>query len=299
MKQTYIVADNAFTVSAPDDLTVWEAVKPRFSPFAARTTENLVLAVSIKSGQLPESNGEKIYEPAHGGIGFITGCVSRMPDGGFIMEFRHIDEHQPRLLMKMTPDLTDAEIVITPHDDAGDAYFLAHALMIAFVVATSRTGTLMIHASAVVFDGKAYLFQGRSGTGKSTHAALWMRNIAGTEQLNDDNPLIRFAADGTAMAYGSPWSGKTPCYRNVSAPLGAMVRIVRADVNELRRLVPLKAYASLTASVSFVPFLDDELREMRHRTIERLVETVPCCEMYCRPDADAALTCMSGLTRMQ
>lgn len=299
MKELYIVADNAFTVSAPDDLTVWEAVKPRFSPFAARAAATPVLAVSINSGQLPESEGEKIYEPAHGGIGFITGGVSRMPDGGFIMEFRHIDECQPRLLMKMTPGLTDAEIVIDPHGDASDAYFLAHALMIAFVVATSRTGTLMIHASAVVFDGKAYLFQGRSGTGKSTHAALWMRNIAGTEQLNDDNPLIRFAADGTAMAYGSPWSGKTPCYRNVSAPLGALVRIVRADVNELRRLVPLKAYASLTASVSFVPFLDDELREMRHRTIERLVEAVPCCEMHCRPDADAALTCMSALTRMQ
>ncbi len=295
MKELYIVAQNAFTVSAPDNLRAWAMLRPRFSPFVASSVETPVLEVNIKSQPLPESGAEKIYE-VEGSEGFITARVSRLIDGCLIMEFRHISESEHRLWMKMTPQFNRADIVIAPDGDANDTYFLTHALMIAFMLGTCGNGTLLIHASAVTYGGRAYLFQGKSGTGKSTHAALWTRNIAGAELLNDDNPVIRFSTDGTAIAYGSPWSGKTSCYRNVSAPVGAFVRIVRSGENVLRRLSPLRAYASLTTSVFFLPFLGDGLREMRHRTLERLVETVPCCEMYCRPDADAALTCMKGLS---
>ncbi|MDE5554377.1 MAG: hypothetical protein K2J10_04255 [Muribaculaceae bacterium] len=187
--------------------------------------------------------------------------------------------------------------MLAPEDDGNDLYFLTHALMIAYMLATTGNGTLTIHSSTVIYNDKAYLFQGRSGTGKSTHASLWIANIPGAELLNDDNPIIRFSPDGTAMAYGSPWSGKSDCYRNLAAPIGALVRIVRSQNNELRKLSPLHAYASLTASVGYLPLLSEKDREMRHKTIERLVGSVKCCEMHCRPDADAALTCMTALTK--
>lgn len=300
MKEQYLVAQNAITVSIPDGLAAWEALRSRYSPFASYLTENPVLEINIECHVLPETNdAEKIYEPVHGGIGPITACASRLTDGSLIMEFKHVEEPMPRLSMKMTTELNRADIIIAPDGDSNDSYFLAHALMIAFMLATCGNGTLLIHSSAVLFEGKAYLFQGKSGTGKSTHARQWTRNINGAELLNDDNPVIRFSADGVATAYGSPWSGKTPCYRNVSAPIGAFVRIVRAPENELRRLAPLNAYASLTTSVFYLPFLSDELRDMRHKTIERLVGTVPCCEMHCRPDADAAFTCRDGLTKSE
>lgn len=181
--------------------------------------------------------------------------------------------------------------------DGNDPYILSHALMIAFMMAATGNGSLIVHASTVIYGGKGYLFQGKSGTGKSTHAALWLENIPGAELLNDDNPVIRFSPDGTPMVYGSPWSGKTHCYRNLCAPIGAMVRIVRSQTNELQRLNGLKAYASLTTTVAYLPFLSKEYKDMRHKTIERLAGTVECCEMHCRPDADAALTCMASLTK--
>lgn len=297
MKELFVVAQNAFTVSAVGGLSAWEALKPHFRPFAVSSAEKPVLDIDIKVHALPECDAERIYEPVYAGIGFITSCVSRLPDGCFIMEFRHISEPKPRLWMKMPPELNCAEIVISSDGDDNDPYFLTHALMIAFMLSTCHNGTLLIHSSSVVFGGKAYLFQGKSGTGKSTHTALWTQNITGAELLNDDNPVIRFSPDGEAIAYGSPWSGKTHCYRNVSAPIGAFVRIVRAKENALNRLTPLRAYASLTASVFFIPFLSDELKEIRHKTIERLVGTIPCCEMHCLPDADAAFTCMRGLSK--
>lgn len=295
MKEQFIVAENVIAVTTSEDLSAWVGLKPRFSPFAGISQKKPVLEVEIKNGEIPEDMGERIYDPLHSGIGIISARASCLPDGSIIMEFLHVTDYIIRLWMKMPLELNKAEIIIVPNGDPDDAHILSHAIMIAFMLATCGNGTLVIHSSSVIYDGKAYLFQGKSGTGKSTHAALWTKNILGAELLNDDHPLIRISDDGIAMAYGSPWSGKTHCYRNLSAPIGAFVRIKRDDRNFLQRLPPLKAYASLTASVFYLPFLNDRLKEIRHKTIERLATTVPCCEMHCLPDADAALVCKSSL----
>lgn len=300
MKQQYIVAGNAFTVSTPDDgLAVWRTLDSQYGPFevspAVKNSE-VVLQIDIRVDSLPDCDATTIYEPEHARIGLVESRASRMADGCFIFEFSHIADGRRRIWMKMPPELNRAEVILTPEGDSDDPYFVTHAVMIAYLLATGGNGTIVIHASVVTFAGKAYLFQGKSGTGKSTHAALWTQNIAGAELLNDDHPVIRFVADGVVKVYGSPWSGKTPCYRNISAEVGAFVRIVRGDENELRRLSPLTAYASLTSSVFFLPFFSDKAKEVRHKTIELLAMTTPCCEMHCRPDADAALTCLRELS---
>ncbi len=299
MKKTYIVANHAICIKMARDHRAWKTIEPHYRPFAATTEAAPVLEVEITSGSRPVFAANKIYEPEHGGIGLITSSASRLADGSLLIEFRHIEETDTRLWLEMAPSLDSANIIMC-HDsacaDSSDPYFLSHALMIAFMLATCHAGTLLIHSAAVTYRGKAYLFQGKSGTGKSTHARLWTQNIAGAELLNDDNPVIRLNDDGTPIVYGSPWSGKTHCYRNLSAPIGGLVRIVRANDNSLHRLPPLKAYASATASVFFMPFLSERLRQTRHEAIERLVTAVPCYEMHCRPDADAAATCMIGLT---
>ena len=298
MKQRYLIGGNAISISVPNDLKGWKDIESRYAPFAADSEAEPVLDVEIRAvDALPETETERTYEPADSEIGIITGRASRASDGSLVLEFKHVKQTYPRLWMKMSPGKDRVEMAIVP-EDVNDSHFVAHALMIAFMLATTGNGTLVIHSSTVLYDGKAYLFQGKSGTGKSTHASLWLANIAGAELLNDDNPIIRFADDGTAMVYGSPWSGKTHCYRNISAPIGAMVRIVRSQTNELKRLQVLRAYASLTASVAYLPLLSEADRDVRHQTIECLVGAVPCCEMHCRPDADAALTCMIALTKM-
>ncbi|MDE7437427.1 MAG: hypothetical protein K2M93_02995 [Muribaculaceae bacterium] len=295
MTKRYIIAENAVTITVEDDLPAWEMIEARYFPFESDQSQDPTLEVDIKCSSIPECEAEIIYKPEPNEIGPTIATVARDTVGSFIFEFTHESESQPRLWMKTPTDFSRAEIILSPENKNDDYYFLTHALMIAYMLATSANGTLLIHSSCVVYDGKAYLFKGKSGTGKSTHARLWLQNIEGTRLLNDDNPLIRISDDGTPMVYGSPWSGKTPCYRNQSSPIGAFVRIVRSADNELRPLSPLKAYASLTASVAFMPFVSEKLREIRHKEIERLVMTVTCYEMLCRPDADAAQTCQAGL----
>lgn len=296
MSKLYIIAGNAVRIAVEDDLPAWEMIEPRYRPFEAEPSEIPVLEIGINVGAIQPCYQEPIYEPEFKGIGFVTSKAMRLPDGRIAIEFKHIDETRQRLCLTMSAYFDMAEILIDPTNDGNDHYFLTHALMIAYMLASSGNGTLIIHSSCVVYDGKAYLFQGKSGTGKSTHARLWLQNIEGARLLNDDNPVIRFSKDGAAMVYGSPWSGKTPCYRNASAPIGAFVRIIRAQENELLKISPLKGYASLTASVAFLPFISETLREIRHKTIERLAMTVPCYEMHCRPDAEAAMSCEAGLS---
>lgn len=112
---------------------------------------------------------------------------------------------------------------------------LNNALMMLYAFRGSFFDTLLIHASLVRNGGYGYAFTAKSGTGKSTHTQLWLDNIPGSDLMNDDNPVVR-VIDGKAYIYGSPWSGKTPCYRNIKAPIGALTQIVRAKENRVERL---------------------------------------------------------------
>lgn len=87
----------------------------------------------------------------------------------------------------------------------------------------------MLHSSAVSYGGKAYLFTADSGTGKSTHTSLWADNIKGAEILNDDKPAVRII-DGEAMAFGTPWSGKTEQNVNKGVKVGAVAVLKRGTV---------------------------------------------------------------------
>lgn len=146
---------------------------------------------------------------------------------------------------------------------------------------------MALHASAVVCAGKAYLFLGESGTGKSTHTRLWLAHIPGSRLLNDDSPVVQIVPQGEVLAWGSPWSGKTPCYVNEAYPLGGLVHLVQAPHNAIRRLSGLEALAVLhpSAPPDFARgLMYDRLAEF----FSVLLQRVPVYQLSCRPQAQAA-----------
>lgn len=169
-------------------------------------------------------------------------------------------------------------------------FVLNNALMLLYALFTATGNTLLIHASVAVADGKGYVFLGKSGTGKSTHTRLWLNNIPGAWLLNDDNPVVKIENDGTVMVYGSPWSGKTPCYRNEKAPLGAVVRLSQAPHNSIRRLSGIQAYAALAPSASSMKW-DRVMADGLHNTLSGIIQSVGVFHLECLPDADAAFLC--------
>lgn len=162
------------------------------------------------------------------------------------------------------------------------------ALWTAFGIEAVLHGSIPIHSSTIVWHDRAVLFLGESGTGKSTHTHLWRETIEGSFLLNDDSPIIR--ADGTV--FGSPWSGKTPCYRNEHYPIAAIVRLSQAPHNRIRRLSKIEALGALLPSCPPSFAYDEELQDAICATLSQLIPAVPVYHLECLPDADAArLSC--------
>ena len=168
------------------------------------------------------------------------------------------------------------------------------ALWVGFGLMTLTRDTIAIHSSCIIYRSKAYLFLGESGTGKSTHTRLWRENIEGAVLLNDDSPIIRIE-DGKVWAYGSPWSGKTPCYKNERFELGGCVRLSQAPYNKIKRLSVLQAYGAIHPSCPPEFAYDAALYDKVSGFISKLLSAVPFYHLACLPDADAALLSCSNL----
>lgn len=146
---------------------------------------------------------------------------------------------------------------------------------------------MMLHSSAVVMDGYAYLFSAPCGTGKSTHTTMW-REAFGYDRvimLNDDKPALRLE-DGHWYAYGTPWSGKTDQNTNVRVPLGGICVLTRGETNEI---VPFGgAQAALAIMEQTARPAGMEGRGRMLELIDSLLSSVPVWKLKCTPTHDAA-----------
>jgi hypothetical protein len=144
----------------------------------------------------------------------------------------------------------------------------------------------MLHSSAVVADGKAYLFSAPSGTGKSTHTELWLRAFGDKAYiLNDDKPAIRLE-DGEFFAYGTPWSGKTDRNTNEKVRLGGICILARGETNEIRRAFGKEAIFGIISQT--VRPKDKEYLSKVLELVEKIVCNVPIWHLSCNTDIEAA-----------
>ncbi len=144
---------------------------------------------------------------------------------------------------------------------------------------------MLLHASAVEYEGKAYLFSAPSGTGKSTHTSLWMKKFSGATILNDDKPAIR-AIDGTFYVYGTPWSGKTNLNQNKKIPLQGIAFIRRSETNEISVMPSMSAIENI---------LNQTVRSGEQNQANRLldfisdlVNAIPIYQLSCNMEPEAA-----------
>ena len=167
------------------------------------------------------------------------------------------------------------------------AFGLENSLMVIYTLCTASHETLLVHSSVVENNSKGYMFLGVSGQGKSTHSDMWVNHIPGSTLINDDNPVIRIAADGTPIVYGSPWSGKRPIYKNVHYPIGGFASIEQEKENRIHQESIPVAFGILLSSCSTMKF-DKDIHIKICGTVSKVLERVPVHTLYCRPDKEAA-----------
>ena len=152
---------------------------------------------------------------------------------------------------------------------------------------------LLMHGSAIVMDNEAYIFTAPSGTGKSTHTRLWLRNFGDRAYIiNDDKPMLK-VSDENILVYGTPWDGKHHISRNTSAPLKAIIQLTRDEENHIEPLMPKDAFPLLLRQCYRTK---DALRMTKVLQMEqRILETVKCYKLGCNMDPSAAIVAYEGM----
>ena len=151
-----------------------------------------------------------------------------------------------------------------------------------------------LHASTVVYGGKAYLFSADSGTGKSTHTGLWLKLLKEKAYiLNDDKPALRLV-DGVWYAFGTPWSGKHDISVNTGVPVGGICMLERGEKNEIFHYHGKDAIFEL-----FVQTNRPKAASYRMKLLELLDDLfrqIPVWKMQCNMDLEAAVVACEAMT---
>ncbi len=285
MKQFFKVADHVFSMEIADGASVVSEMS-QYAPFVVEATDQVLFSIRVVDAEdFPSGEVSIEMNQDDDGSQIVAGRQSGLP----YFEFQLWGKRAAR----MVSDAAYTEAVVTLENNL--LFGVNNALMVMYALATARHQTALFHSSVVSYEGRGYMFLGKSGTGKSTHSSLWLRYIKDTKLVNDDNPVVRRMPDGFYV-FGSPWSGKTPCYRNVRYPIGGIVQLSQAPYNKIRRLHALEAYAALVPSISGKRW-DKQVAEGLHETENMMAGQVAVWHLECLPDEEAAQVCNQAVAQ--
>ncbi len=279
MIKDYLIAGHRIRIEGADEWVDAVVGLDGFRPFEVEVEGEPLALFSWTDDMAPEMR-EVQYENE---VDAIVDCFGRYERG---------------YLFTMTPPECGA-LKLWKEDGSSVVYFngslmprlVRFALWIGYGLVTLPHQTIAIHTSVIQYKERTVLFLGESGTGKSTHTRLWREYIEGAVLLNDDSPILRIV-DGEVRMFGSPWSGKTPCYKQENYPLAACVRLSQAPYNKIQRLNIPQAYGALHPSCPPDFAYDSALYDYIGGTIGEVLSKVPIYHLACLPDADAArLSC--------
>ena len=226
IKHYYNIAGFDICVELPESVDAG-ALLPSFTGFESLPGKEVVfMFTSVDVGVCHVDETEEFLEENNNDIGITL--LKRRGDN-FIVDIKY-EEGGINHRMVADSDFSN----ITAYVDWSDFYIsmvVSSMLRIAFSQAILKYSAISIHSSAVTLNNQGYLFLGKSGTGKSTHSSLWLDTFQGCELLNDDNPIIRLSSDNIPWVFGSPWSGKTDCYKNKGVKIGGIAGLIQNKEN--------------------------------------------------------------------
>jgi len=148
----------------------------------------------------------------------------------------------------------------------------------------SRRRGILTHAAGMVRGGKAFIFPGASGAGKSTFSELLVEARIG-KMLSDERMIVREIA-GTMQAFGTPWAGTAGIARDGSAPLAGIFFLKHGKSNRIEKLDASAAADRMLPMIS-VPWYDPDTAAPIIVFAKRVFALVPAYEFRFTPDRSA------------
>lgn len=291
-KYYYDIANLTMTLSLPEGVAV-DTLLPTMRGFRVESAGEqapILEAECVAKESIPNPEAGEVLEQVVNDMGCVT--IIRV-EGGYVITTT-FDNHQHTHCMYLAECFSKALLLMDWQDKMCHSA-LSSLLRIAFGQAIVWHNGVSIHSSTVTLGDKAYMFLGKSGTGKSTHSRMWLESFAECELLNDDNPMIRVEG-GEVKVYGTPWSGKIHCYKNRSAQVQGLVRLRQAPENRFTRRRGCEAFVELLPSCAVLRF-DDELYDKMCDTLAAVAQQTTVGVMDCLPNADAAQVCRAAVEK--
>jgi hypothetical protein len=131
-------------------------------------------------------------------------------------------------------------------------------------------------------DGRAYVFPGQSGAGKSTFARLWAGR-PGVTLLSDERVVLR-TDRSPIVVYGTPWQGDAHIASARCGELAGLFFLNKAASHAVRPTAGSRAAARLFAC-SFLPFHDAAAVDRTITAVEQVIARTPCHVLWFAPDS--------------
>lgn len=206
------------------------------------------------------------------------------------------NETSPELTVRVTEkqiqkEIQNAEVSVTPAYAEGVCTYRAicHQL-------PQKFQSYLMHCAVIEYEGQGYAFAAKSGTGKSTHIALWQKKFGkdAVQVINGDKPILRFIGD-RLYAYGTPWCGKEGWNVNKKVPLKAICFLERATTNSIHEISASNAVMRIFHQLLSPE--DIETVDALFPLLDRTLREIPCFVLGCNISEEAAETAYRGMNQ--
>lgn len=206
------------------------------------------------------------------------------------------DSKEAMFTVTVTDDMINYEKEIAKDKVQEPFYELTAILRAICYTVLEKYNGFFLHCSCLEYEKEAYVFTAKSGTGKSTHSAIWRKVFADkVTMINDDKPIVRYI-DNKFYVYGTPWNGKHSISNNIKTPIKAIFYLHQSKENKAVKCEPISAISKLL-SQTVLPnsnALMNNLVDM----LEKLVSTTPMFDLYCDMSEEAVYTALNSLNEM-
>lgn len=228
-----------------------------------------------------ESENRKQFKtnPIHSGVEFDV----FFEDNIFYRQFKYLNSKKPNSCLVDKGDSNYTCYLYDKYTNETIQYsnvFDSLAIESTFI----KHDVFILHSSFINYKGRAILFSGNSGVGKSTQANLW-EMYKNADQINGDRAFIRKKND-TWYAYGSPFAGSSKIYKNECYPIKAIVMLVQAKVNKITRLTKSQALKSVIKQVTINTWNGDFYNRVID-LVDNLTDDIPIYLLECLPNEEA------------
>lgn len=208
-------------------------------------------------------------------------------------DYRADKDEIPEFALEVTKADIDRERELSPYDLPAYVHEFTALYRKYIYIVMDRYDAFFFHCSSICVDNQAIMFTAKSGTGKSTHRNLWMKNFGDrVTVINDDKPIIR-RIDGVFYVYGTPWKGKEALGENIRVPAKALCFLSRAEENSIGTIDTISVVSKMLNQT--VRPAQPELMGKLLDLIDGFLNQVDCYDLRVNMNDDAAVVAYNGI----